>query len=267
MSEIAIKVRAPFPWRQSLEYLGWRATPRLETIEGDTWVRQVHDGIVTVRHDGRSRRLVASGAVDADTAERIARLFRVDYDARAATAHLARDPLLAPRLAAVPGLRPLSAWSPFELGVRTIIGQQVTVAGARTLMARLVDRVTPFEPAVLAAANLDAIGMPGARVAAIRAFAAAVASGAIEFERPWPELDSALAKLPGMGPWTRGYLGIRLGRDDDAFPESDLGLIRAAGVENPKAMLARAERWRPFRGVAATYLWAVAAPSPEAARE
>ena len=74
---------------------------------------------------------------------------------------------------------------------------------------------------------------------------------------PWPQVEAALKALPGFGPWTRGYLAIRLGRDPDAFPETDLGLIRAAQVDSPEQLLALADGWRPYRAYAATYLWAV----------
>ena len=79
----------------------------------------------------------------------------------------------------------------------------------------------------------------------------------MDFERPWSEVEAALKELPGFGPWTRAYLAIRLGRDPDAFPETDLGLIRAAQVDSPARLLALADAWRPYRAYAATYLWAV----------
>src|SRR3546814_7758393 len=97
--------------------------------------------------------------------------------------------------------------------------------------------------------------MPGKRIAAIRGFAAAVARDEVRLDsRSWPDLDRELAALPGFGPWTRSYLAIRLGRDPDAFPDSDIGLLRAAGVATPRELRQLAEAWRPYRGPAGTVL-------------
>jgi 3-methyladenine DNA glycosylase/8-oxoguanine DNA glycosylase len=188
-------------------------------------------------------------------------LFAVDHDASAVTKDLRRDPILRARIAAAPGMRPLGAWSPFELCVRTIIGQQVTVAAAGTLMRRLVDRCGEVTPSSVIGADLANMGMPGKRVETIRTLARAVLEQRVEFDSPWLALDAALKTLPGFGPWTRTYLAIRLGREPDAFPETDLGLIRAAGAASAAELLQQAEHWRPWRAYAATYLWAVR-PAP-----
>jgi 3-methyladenine DNA glycosylase/8-oxoguanine DNA glycosylase len=97
--------------------------------------------------------------------------------------------------------------------------------------------------------------MPGKRVATLQTFARAMADGAIDFSRSWPEIDAALAALPGFGPWTRTYLAIRLGRDPDAFPVTDIGLLRALKANTSAELLAAAEAWRPYRAFAAAYLW------------
>ena len=101
--------------------------------------------------------------------------------------------------------------------------------------------------------------MPGRRVAAIQGLAVAVRDGLIDLEAPWEQLAAALEAQPGFGPWTLSYLGIRLGRDPDAFPASDAGLLRATATDGSKALERLAERWRPFRALAATYLWMVPA--------
>jgi 3-methyladenine DNA glycosylase/8-oxoguanine DNA glycosylase len=139
--------------------------------------------------------------------------------------------------------------------VRTLIGQQVSVRAAQSLTARIVDRCGTLQPARLADANLERIGMPGRRVAAIQNFAKLANTSAIDLTAAWAELGPALAELPGFGPWTCAYLGIRIGRDPDAFPVADVGLMRAAGAESPKALARMAEAWRPLRAFAATYLW------------
>jgi 3-methyladenine DNA glycosylase/8-oxoguanine DNA glycosylase len=107
------------------------------------------------------------------------------------------------------------------------------------------------------AADLTDMGMPGARVTALVTLATAIAEGELDLSMPWPELRDTLIKLRGIGPWTCGYLAIRLGMDEDAFPETDVGLIRSAKAESAKALLASAEQWRPYRAYAAVGLWAI----------
>lgn len=255
-----IAVRAPFPWRHLLDYFAHRLIPQVERIENDCYVRQVGARTIAVGYDPATAQLqvTANGRVKTDQVLRnVGRLLDVDHDAQRIHKHLRRSPVLKPRIAKVPGMRPLGAWSPFELCVRTIIGQQVTVAAAGTLMRRLVERCGTVTPECVADANFASIGMPGKRVETIRNFARAAAEGRVDFDQPWPEVEMALKALPGFGPWTRGYLAIRLGRDPDAFPETDLGLIRAAQVDSPEQLLALADGWRPYRAYAATYLWAV----------
>lgn len=255
-----IAVRAPFPWRHLLDYFAHRLIPQVERIENDCYVRQVGARAIAVGYDPATTQLqvTANGRVKTDQVLcNVRRLLDVDHDAQRINKHLRRSPVLKPRIAKVPGMRPLGAWSPFELCVRTIIGQQVTVAAAGTLMRRLVERCGTVTPECVSDANFASIGMPGKRVETIRTFARAAAEGRVDFDKPWPEVEAALKALPGFGPWTRGYLAIRLGRDPDAFPETDLGLIRAAQVDSPVQLLALADGWRPYRAYAATYLWAV----------
>ncbi len=184
-------------------------------------------------------------------------------------------PLLAPLVAAHPGLRVPGAWDPFELAIRAIVGQQVSVAGARTIAGRIVARagdrlpspsgsvVALFPtPDQLAAADLSAIGMPGARARAIVGFASAVA-GDPGLLAPSDDLEAIVRRLkalPGIGEWTAQYVALRGLKHPDAFPASDLGILRAlAGPDGrrptPAEALARAETWRPYRAYAAQHLW------------
>ena len=138
-----IAVRAPFPWRHLLDYFAHRLIPQVERIENDCYVRQVGARTIAVGYDPATAQLqvTANGRVKTDQVLRnVRRLLDVDHDAQRIHKHLRRSPVLKPRIAKVPGMRPLGAWSPFELCVRTIIGQQVTVAAAGTLMRRLVER-------------------------------------------------------------------------------------------------------------------------------
>ena len=257
-----ISVHRPFPWAHLLDYLAHRLIPQVEQVEDGMYMRRIGGHRVTVSFDVASARLQveAGGRVKrAQVLAQVGRLLDVEHDASVVDRRLRRSPLLRPRVERAPGLRPVGAWSPFELGVRTIVGQQVSVAAARTLMHRLVRRCGggALTPECVATANLREIGMPGKRVETIRSFARALLDGHVDFDRPWLEVDAVLKQMPGFGPWTRAYLAIRLGRDPDAFPESDVGLMRAAHVATPTELLALAESWRPYRAFAATYLWAI----------
>jgi 3-methyladenine DNA glycosylase/8-oxoguanine DNA glycosylase len=255
-----LPVRTPFPWQVLLDYYSHRLTPSFESVEDGRYRRVVGKRTVTVEYESKPSRLVitANGRVNTDeTLRSAARLFDVEHDHETIRAPLYRSKPLKQRLDKLPGMRPLGAWSPFELCLRTIVGQQVTVAAAGTLMRRLVERCESITPECVVAADLSNMGMPGKRVATLQSFAQAMVDGRVDFSQPWAQVETALQTLPGFGPWTRGYLGIRLGRDRDAFPASDIGLIRAANVETPAQLLTLAEAWRPWRAYAATYLWAV----------
>lgn len=256
-----IPVVAPFPWRTLLDYFRHRLIPQVERVEGERFIRRVGRDEIAIGYEAHHARLIVTTDARLTSAhlDRVAQLFDVEHDAASVMRHLQRDSMLAARVAAVPGMRPLGAWSPFELCVRTIMGQQVTVAAANTLMRRLVDRCGELTAAQVFAADLTNMGMPGRRVDTIRQLARAVAEARVQLDAPWPAIDAALQSLPGFGPWTRTYLAIRLGREPDAFPATDLGLIRAAGAASPAQLLQQAEAWRPWRSYAATYLWAVGA--------
>lgn len=257
---LTLPVRTPFPWRELLAYLSIRATPEIEEVTPDSYRRRLPAGVVSVSFDRDASQLridIEGSADEAHVRERVSALFDTGFDASAMTAALARTRVIGARVRKVPGLRPLGAWDAFELCVRTILGQQVTVAAASTLMRRWVQRCGSITPESILSANLDNIGMPTRRVETIRTLARAVVEGRVKFDARWPETDAALKTLPGFGPWTRGYLAIRLGREPDAFPATDLGLIRAAQVASSTELVRIAERWRPFRGYAATYLWVV----------
>jgi AraC family transcriptional regulator of adaptative response / DNA-3-methyladenine glycosylase II len=208
---------------------------------------------------------------------RCRRLFDLDADPQAIAAALAADEALAPLVAARPGLRVPGAYDGFELAVRAVIGQQVSVPAASTLTGRLAARhgtrldsaagpagplsVLFPRPADLADADLAGLGLTTARQATLRALAAACAAGRLSLD-PGADPDETaarLAELPGVGPWTVAYILMRTG-DPDAFPGSDLGLRRAMqrlGLEP-----GRADRWRPWRAYAALHLWASLAGPP-----
>ena len=206
---------------------------------------------------------------------RCRQLLDLDADACAINAVLAADGLLAPLVAARPGLRVPGTYDGFELAVRAVLGQQVSVPAARTLAGRLADRFgTRLEmpdrspsvlfpgPAGLADADLSGVGLTTARQATLRALAAAVAGGTLELDHGADpqETGARLAELPGVGPWTISYILMRAVRDPDAFPAADLGLRRA--LEQLGGTNGRPDRWRPWRAYAAVHLWTWSAGGP-----
>jgi AraC family transcriptional regulator of adaptative response / DNA-3-methyladenine glycosylase II len=178
--------------------------------------------------------------------------------------------MLARAVARRPGARVPGAWSGFELAVRAVLGQQISVAGATTLAGRLVasygktvahgeaglTHVFP-SPVALAKADVAKIGLPRARGATIVALADAVRRGALPLDGGGaPEAAlAALRAVPGVGAWTAGYVAMRALNEPDAFPDGDLGLCRATGL-TPRELARRAERWRPWRAYAVMCLWA-----------
>lgn len=271
----------PLDWPTMLGYFARRAIGGVEHVDGGTYRRTVvvdgDPGVIELRPGGPDHLLLTVHLPHLDglihVVERARGIFALDRDPSAAARRLADDPALAPLVAARPGLRVPGTWDAYETGVRAIVGQQVSVVGASTITARIVSRAgTPVaglgplglthtfpSPADLAVADLSAIGMPGARVAAVQAFAAAVDKGEVVLDGsvPLDELVADICAVRGLGPWTASYIALRLG-ESDAFPAADLGLRRAVRPEAPltTAELAeRAEAWRPYRAQAAVRLW------------
>ncbi|MDQ3280239.1 MAG: DNA-3-methyladenine glycosylase 2 family protein [Acidobacteriota bacterium] len=223
-----MKYHRPFDYEAILAWLGARAIPGLERVEHGAYVR----GNVRVTH--------RDGAVHANReAARVRRLFDLDFDPAPMHALFSRDAMLAPLLARRPGVRVPGAWDSFELVIRAIVGQQVSVAAARTILGRIAAD-HGFRPDVLAEVTLA--GMPQSRAATIQRAARATLAG------------EPLENVKGIGPWTLNYIAMRSG-DRDAFPAGDLVLRRNAGNLTERELLRRAEAWRPFRAYAAMLLW------------
>ncbi|MCA9512236.1 MAG: helix-turn-helix domain-containing protein [Myxococcales bacterium] len=304
--------RAPYDWPFVLGYLAARATPGVERVAGGCYARSfaLGDavGVVDVACDDPAGQLVATVRLRTaatarapsllDLAERVRRLFDLAADPASIAERLRRDALLRRALRRHPGLRVPGAWSGFELAVRAILGQQVTVKGATTLAGRLaralgepiegsvapaprarraadvdeadlvgapVDRLFP-RPEAVAAADVAAIGIPAARADAIRRLADAVANGALVLDgtaAPERTLD-ALRAIPGVGDWTAQYVAMRALAEPDAFPASDLGLRRALAppgarrLPTAREVEQRSTAWRPYRAYAAVALWQLA---------
>lgn len=263
MTEIEIRWRAPLDWDHLSGFLGRRAIPGVESFDAEGYVR----GGIRVRRDARRRRFVASvpPAVNATEAgARIARMFDAAADSRAIAARLGRDPMLRPLLDRHRGIRVPGGWDPFEIVIRAIVGQQISVAAARSIVGTIAGKCgdrsggnLSFPTAARLASSKLELGMPRRRLESIRAVAASVASGAFALEkrRTLDETISALEELPGIGPWSANYIAMRGLGEADAFPAGDLILRRSAGMTE-KELTRRAERWRPYRAYAAMLLWA-----------
>jgi AraC family transcriptional regulator, regulatory protein of adaptative response / DNA-3-methyladenine glycosylase II len=265
------------------EFLGRRAVSCVETVESGQYRRTLRLAGATgtlALMSGADRQLhlaIAGGLAPDAVVPRVHWMFDLDSDVDTIAAHLASDAMLAPLVAARPALRVFRGPDPFEVAIRSIIGQQVSVARARVLNGILVERCG--EPVVTGQAaltrlfptpaqvldgDLGRLGMPGARAAALKAVAAAALEDPELFARraSIEETTARLRAVKGIGDWTAHYIAMRACGEPDAFPASDAGLLRGAAVlfgrrPSPGELLVRAEAWRPWRAYAAHHLWAV----------
>jgi AraC family transcriptional regulator of adaptative response / DNA-3-methyladenine glycosylase II len=273
----------PLQWEAMLAYFEARAIAGVEHVADGTYRRTVaiddDPGALELSRGGPDHLVLRAhlphweGLIH--LVQRARRIFNLDADVEVMTRHLEDDPIIGSLVHAQPGVRPPGAWDSFETGVRAIVGQQVSVAGASTIIARIVARhgvtvpglgalglshVFP-SPSTLSKADLSGLGLSSSRAAAVSAFAQAVAGEVVHLDRgiSLDELVDSVTAIPGLGPWTAQYLALRLG-EPDAFPATDLGIRRcledAMGrpVE-PRQVDELAERWRPWRAQAATLLW------------
>ncbi len=285
---LRLDARPPFDWAALLRFLAARAIPGVERVDGDVYRRGVTlDGVsgwlearpAPARTAAIQVRIATSLAPRLmPVLARMRALFDLDAHPTAIAARLGADARLAPSLRARPGLRVPGAFDGWELALRAILGQQISVAAATTLAGRLVarfgepnpaappglDRVVPTAARLAAAggAEIAAIGLPATRAATIVALAEAVASGAIELS-PGVEPTAtiaALVALRGIGPWTASYITMRALAWPDAFLGGDLIVRRALAVTTAAAAERIAEPWRPWRAYAVLHLWTGASP-------
>ena len=250
--ERSFPFQPPYDWAAFLRFIRPRAIPGLESVGEDSYSR----ASVIVRLDRDRHCLIGINACN-PIDRQIRFFFDLDTDPRPIATHLAKSRLLKKVVGRHPGLRVPRCWDPFELAVRAMLGQQVTVKGASTLAGRLVERFGPPAAEILAESDLAAIGLPKARAESMRGFARAVSDGRIRFDGTVSnqEMISRMCELVGIGPWTANYIAMRALGDPDAFPASDLGLLKATGASSPRRLEALAELWRPWRSYAAMYLW------------
>ena len=284
--KLKLPYRPPYDWDVMISFLAARAIPGVEFVSANGYTRTIElngaQGVIDVE-PGRGHWLNATISFPRLEAlptiiARVRRLFDLAADPLAIGAHLAEDPTLAPLVTARPGIRVPGAWDGFELAVRAILGQQITVKAATRLLEKLVasygslltevrpdlkslSHVFP-SPERLAQSDLSTLGMPNSRARALSALGAAVAADPLIFG-PHRDLDDAIERLrslSGVGEWTAQYIAMRELREPDAFPAADIGLLRAMADEQgrrptPQQLLARAENWRPWRAYAALHLW------------
>jgi AraC family transcriptional regulator of adaptative response / DNA-3-methyladenine glycosylase II len=279
--ELRLPYRAPLDADGLIAYLGLRAVAGIEEVAGGAYRRSLDlprgPGVVELwPTDGHVRaRFWLEDLGDLATAvQRCRALLDLDSDPAAIDAALGGDPLLRPLVAASPGRRVAGHVDGHELAIRAVLGQQVTLAAAATLAARLVadhgvplrrplGEVTHLFPSAATLADVDPgrIAMPAARKRALLGLARAVADGEVALDggAERDETQRRLLAMPGLGPWTVGYVAMRALRDPDAFLPTDLGVRRALeglGRDGrPPAAASVAERWRPYRAYALQHLW------------
>jgi AraC family transcriptional regulator of adaptative response / DNA-3-methyladenine glycosylase II len=278
---LTLQCRGSLQWPQLHRFLSARAIDGVEQATSDVFRRAVDGGTIELGTDRSGQRLMLRCSLD--RLDRVAHLIPLvrqvadlDADLESITEHLGTDPELRRRLDHTPLPRVPGAFDPFELAVRAVIGQQVSVAGARTTLGKLValatagtdheqtedgaagpQPLTPFPTAEqILNAPLDRLGVPSRRRETVKALAAAVAGGSIDLSSAADrdQTTARLLDLPGIGPWTAGYIAMRGLNDPNGWPVGDLVLRNSLNVDAAE-LERRADRWKPWRGYAALLLW------------
>ena len=290
---LLLPYRPPYDWAAMMQFLDARAIRGVEEVANDGYGRVIEISgatgtihITNAADQGALNMIVRFPRLESlpTIIARIRRMFDLSSDPGAIASALSADPLLAPLVAARPGLRVPGGWDPFEIAVRAVLGQQITVAGGTQLASRLVAALgDPIEPAVDGSALKHAfprpeafsvralanLGMTRTRATALAGIAAAAARDAHLFDprRDLPEAVERLRELPGVGEWTAQYIAMRGLGESDAFLAGDVALQRRFDLDGrrPTAaeLLARAEHWRPWRAYAMLHLWMAAPDAPK----
>lgn len=278
---LRLPFKGPLAWDEMIRFFGPRAIPGVEHVAEDVYRRTVlindDPGVIEIMAGDESHLLLKLHLPHWEELIHIARrageIFGLNRATDEALSHLANDPTIGPLISDVPGVRVPGAWDPFEIAVRAVVGQAITVGQATAIAGRLVEQfgqpvpgLTEMglthlfpSPETLGSADLSALGIPQTRQIAIQELARAVASEDLRLEIG-AHLETLIGRLRwihGVGPWTAHYIALRLG-EADALPVSDVGLQKAYEclTDNPSISLDRAsQRWRPWRALAATHLW------------
>ncbi|RZU42165.1 AlkA N-terminal domain-containing protein [Edaphobacter modestus] len=296
---LRIRYRPPYDWNSMLNFLAARAIPGVEVVNNGLYRRTIEIdgkvGTISVKHLPQRQSLCLTihfPLVQAfpGIVNRVRRLFDLGANIETINEHLFLDEKLAPLIARRPGLRTPGGWDGFELAVRAVLGQQVSVAAARRLAGQLVqlhgrglpndvtnhDELTHCFPTAECLVNVPSLGlgMPIARLNTLKAVAQAAVANSDLFRssRSIDEAVSHLRRIPGIGEWTAQYIALRALREVDAFPASDIGLLRGARKivgepVTPQHLLQWSELWRPWRAYAAQHLWAADADCNQASQD
>ena len=278
---LRLTYEGPLDWEAMSAYFAARAIPGVECVDGQIYRRTVivggDPGVVELMPGDEGFILLRAHLPHWEElihlVARARRIANLDLDVATPARRLAGDPIIGPLLRARPGIRPPGTWDPFEIGVRAIIGQQISVPAANAVAGALVARcgdpvpgLRPFglthtfpAPQVIATADLSGVGLTRSAAEAIRTFARAVTDRTLRLDQSdrLERLIDSLTAIPGIGPWTAHYIALRVG-EVDAYPARDLGLRRAlARLAGGRSMdLAGLDaRWRPWRALAAAHLW------------
>jgi DNA-3-methyladenine glycosylase II len=276
----------PFDWDFFLHYFQTRSTPGVEAVVDGRYVRTIsidnQSGVLLVSHDADKRRLIMTVRGEAQRlvqkiSPRVRHMFDLDADMVEINKTLAKDRSLRQRIAASPGIRVPGTWSAFEVIARAIVGQQVSVKAASTIIGRIADRVGASAdipnniglgrqfptPRAIASADLSGIGMPGKRAEALSNVARAIINETIPFCDEGlivQGVKESLLDQPGIGPWTAEYFSLRALRQMDAWPGTDL-VLRRTLVPDPATKIslsnleALSAKWKPWRAYVAMHLW------------
>lgn len=281
---LRLPAREPFDFARIRDFLAARAVVGVESNAGDELSRSLRlaGGAGVVHLSGADAAVIARFELDdlrdlGSALERVRRLLDLDADPEACDELLCEDPRLRANVRKIPGIRVAGAVDGAEIAFRAVLGQQISVRAASNAAARLTamcgeplkrpaGEVTALFPSAAAVAAIDpaTLKMPQARARALVSLAGALAGGTIDLDgsQDRAEVRAGLLALPGIGDWTAQYIAMRALRDPDAFLPSDLGVrhgLEALGLEtSPRAALATAERWRPYRAYALQHLWALA---------
>lgn len=281
---VRLVVTPPFDWPALIGFFAGRATPGVESVDGTRYRRSVvvdgRPATLDITWREKPQRLDVrlhgnSSRIDDEVIARVRRMFDLDAPLDDIHSVLHRDKALRSHLRRNPGVRVPGTWDGFELTIRAILGQQVSVKAATTLAGRVARRYGESMPGAsgdgaperlfprpdrLSRARFNGMGIVGARIASMRSVAKAVENGELAFDgtQTSRQVRETLQSIKGIGDWTAQYVAMRALKDADAFPSSDLGLVKAVAWPDrvtPKELAARSEQWRPWRAYAALLLW------------
>jgi len=281
---LSLFCRPPFNFRQVTGFLKPRAIPGVEYVDGHTYCRSIFLGsasgfvALSCLENQPSVRLEIHFPDQnklSEITDMAKQMLDLDAPVNAIADHLAKDRLLGPMVSQRPGIRVPGSFNRFELSIRAIIGQQISVKGATTIIGRIAERFGKTlnlqnscglkylfpEPEKLVDADFEGIGLTKGRIATIRQLSAAVLGGQVDFYRPVdPELlRKALVSIKGVGEWTAQYILMRTIKHPDAMPFSDLGLLKAVSPDGKpateKQLKEMSTAWKPWRAYAAMHLW------------